>query len=65
MHRIGSTEAGNAREFITLGALDDVVEHEYSAMVARFEEEDILILGFFVMEDLVHFEGHSLAGPHV
>ena len=55
----------NARKFIALGALDDIVEHEDNAVVAGLENEDILILGFFVVEDLVDFEGHGLAGPHV
>ncbi len=34
-------------------------------MLAGFEDEDVLILGFFVVEDLVDFEGHGLAGPEV
>ena len=57
--------AESVRKFVTLGALDDIVEHEYSAMVAGFKEEDVLIFGLFVMENLIHFEGHGLARPHV
>lgn len=34
-------------------------------MLAGFKDEDVLILGFLVVEDLVDFEGHGLAGPEV
>lgn len=33
-------------------------------MIAGLEDEDVLVLGFLVMEDLVHFEGHGLTRPH-
>jgi hypothetical protein len=56
---------GSVRELITLGALYDIVKHEHGAVVAGFEDEDVLVLGLFVVEDLVHFEGHCLARPHV
>ena len=53
------------RKFIPLCALNDVVEDEYCAMIARFKHEDVLIFRFLVMEDLVDFESHGLPGPHV
>ena len=34
-------------------------------MVAGLEDQDVLVLGPFVVEDLVEFEGHGLSGPHV
>ena len=60
-----SIEGKDVREFVTLCALDNIVENEHGAMIAGFEEKDVLVFGFFVVEDLVHFEGHGLAGPHV
>ena len=56
---------GRLRKFIPLSALDDVVEHEDSAVVAGFEDEDVLVFRFFMVEDLVDSEGHGLAWPHV
>ena len=38
-------------EFIPFGTLDDVVEDEDSAVVRGLEEQDVLVLGFFVVED--------------
>ena len=34
-------------------------------MVAGLKEEDVLVLGFLVVEDLVDLESHGLARPHV
>lgn len=34
-------------------------------MVTRLENEHILVLGLFVVEDVVNFESHSLTRPHV
>ncbi len=65
VERQGGWGGGFLRKLVTLGALDDVVEDEDSAVVAGFEDEDVLVFGFFVVQDLVHFEGHGLAGPHV
>ena len=55
----------HVRELIALGALDDVVQHQNSAMVARFEDQNVLEFALFVVQDLVNFEAHGLAGPHV
>jgi hypothetical protein len=51
-------------ELIALGTLDDVVEDENVAVVAALEDEDILVLGLLVVQDLVNLEAHGLAGPH-
>lgn len=34
-------------------------------MIAGFKDEDVLVFGFLVVEDLVDFESHGLARPHV
>jgi hypothetical protein len=52
-------------ELITLGALDDIVEDEDIAIGLGLKDEDILVLGLLVVEDLLDLEGHSLARPHV
>lgn len=51
-------------EFVALGTLDYVVEDQDGAVVCGFEDEDVLVLGFLVVEDLGDLEGHGLAGPH-
>ena len=51
-------------ELIPLSALDDIVENQDSAIVGRFEDEDILILALLVVEDILDLEGHSLTRPH-
>ena len=56
---------GGVRKLIPLRALYDIVEYEHGAVVAGFEDEDVLVFRFLVVEDLIHFEGHSLARPHV
>ena len=33
-------------------------------MIAGFKDENILIFGFLMVEDLIDFESHGLAGPH-
>jgi hypothetical protein len=53
------------RELVTLSALDDIVEDEDHAVVGRLEDENILVLGLLVVDDLVNLEGHGLTGPHV
>lgn len=53
------------RELIPLGALDDIVQNQHGTMVAALEDQDVLILGLFVVQDLVDLEGHGLARPHV
>lgn len=54
----------NIRELIALGALDDVVQDQDGAVVAALEDEDILVLGLLVVQDLVDLEVHGLTGPH-
>lgn len=49
------------REFIVLGALDDVVEHEDGAMVGGLEDEHVLVLALLMVQDLFDLEGHGLA----
>lgn len=56
---------GYIRELIALGALDDVVQDEHGAVIAALEDQDILVLGLLVVQDLVDLEGHGLTGPHV
>lgn len=53
------------RELVPLGALDDIVQNQDGAIVGRFEDEDILVLAFLVVKDILDFEGHCLARPHV
>lgn len=53
------------RELIPLGALDDIIQNQHSAIVARFEYEDILVFAFLVVKDIVDLEGHGLTRPHV
>ena len=52
-------------ELVALGALDNVVEDEDHAVVGGLENEDILVEGLLVVDDLVDLEGHGLARPHV
>ena len=51
-------------ELIALSALDNVVQDENGTVVAALEDEDILVLGLLVVDDLVNLEAHGLAGPH-
>lgn len=60
-----SLAIGDLREFIALGALYHVVQHKHGAVIARFEDEDVLVLGFLVVKNLIHLEGHRLARPHI
>jgi hypothetical protein len=53
------------RELITLGALNDVVQHQNCAVVARFEDKNVLVFALLVVEDLINLQGHSLPRPHV
>jgi hypothetical protein len=50
-------------ELVALGALDDVVEDEDSAVVGGLEDKDVLVFGLLMVEDRVDFEDHGLAGP--
>lgn len=51
-------------ELIALGALDNVVQDENGTVVTALEDEDILVLGLLVVNDLVDLEAHGLTGPH-
>jgi hypothetical protein len=53
------------RELIPLCALNDIVQHKDGAVIAGLEDEDILVFALLVVKNLVDFEGHGLAGPHV
>lgn len=53
------------RELVPLSALDDIVQNQHGTVVAALEDQDVLVLGLLVVQDLVDFEGHGLAGPHV
>jgi hypothetical protein len=55
----------DARELIPLSALDHIIEDEDGAVVAALKDHDILVFGFFVVEDLVHAQGHCLTRPHI
>ena len=55
---------GDVRELIALSALDDIVQDEDSAVVTALEDEDILVLGLLVVQDLVDLEVHGLTRPH-
>ena len=52
-------------ELVALSALNDIVEDEDSAVVGGLEDENVLVLGLLVVEDLLDLEGHGLARPHV
>ena len=52
-------------ELVALGALDDVVKDEDHAVIGRLEDENILVLRLFVVNNLVDLEGHSLTRPHL
>lgn len=58
-------DQGDVRELIPLSALDDIVQDEDSAVVAALEDEDILVLGLLVVQDLVDLKAHGLTRPHV
>jgi hypothetical protein len=45
--------------------LDDIVENKDGTVVGGLEDENVLVLALLMVEDLVDFEGHGLAGPHV
>lgn len=53
------------RELIALSALNDIVQNEDSAVIGTLENENILVLRFLMMKDLLDLEGHGLARPHV
>jgi hypothetical protein len=52
-------------KLVTLGALDDMVEDEDGAVVGGFKDQDVLVLGLLVVDDILDFQGHGLARPHI
>lgn len=48
-------------ELVALGALNDIIKNEDVAVVGRLEDQDVLELALFVVEDLFDLEGHGLA----
>lgn len=55
----------NTRELIILRALNGIVKDEHSTMVTGLEDENVLELGFLMVQDIVDLEGHRLARPHL
>ena len=45
----------DVREFVAFRALYDVVQDQHSTVIARLEDEHILVLALFMMEDLIDF----------
>lgn len=52
-------------KLIALSALDDVVQDQDGPVVGGFEDENVLVLGLLVVDDIFDLEGHGLAGPHL
>lgn len=52
-------------KLITLGALNNVVQNQNGAIVGGFEDQDILVLALFVVDDVLDLEGHGLTRPHL
>lgn len=55
----------DVREFVSLSALNDIVQDEDGAVVAGFEDEDVLVFALLVVQNLVDLERHGLAWPHL
>lgn len=53
----------NLREFIALRALDNAIQDEDVSVVGALEDENILELGAFVVEDAANLQAHRLTGP--
>lgn len=62
---LNAARVTNSRKLVPLGALDDIVQHQHRPMIARLEDENILILALLMVQDLIDLECHGLAGPHV
>lgn len=54
----------DSRKLVPLGALDDIVQYQDGAVRGRLEDEHVLVLALLVVQDLIHLQGHRLAGPH-
>jgi hypothetical protein len=52
-------------KFVTLSALDDIVQDQDGSVVGRFEDENILVLALLVVDNVLDLQGHGLARPHV
>ena len=52
-------------ELIALRALDDVIKDEDGAVVGGFENQDVLVLGLLMVENIFDLKSHGLARPHI
>ena len=52
-------------ELVPLGALDGIIEDQDGTIVGGFEDQDVLVFAFLVVEDILDLECHSLTRPHV
>lgn len=52
-------------ELVPLSALNDIVKDKDGAVVAAFKDQNVLVFGLFVVEDLIDLEDHCLAWPHI
>jgi hypothetical protein len=52
-------------KLISLGALNDIIKDEDGSIVGRLENQDILVLTLLVVKNILDFESHGLARPHV
>ena len=51
----------NLRKLISFGTLNDSIEDENIPKGLGLEDKDVLVLGFFDMENAIDLEGHRLA----
>jgi len=54
---------GCLRELVAFRALYNTIENQDIAVCLGLEDEDVLVEGFFDVEDFVDFESHGLARP--
>lgn len=48
------------RELVVLGALDDIIQDQHVAVLLGLEDQDVLVLGLLVVEDLLDLQSHGL-----